>query len=845
MLHNGLEKFCKTHFFIVNQLFMYTRFLLFISFVLLHCTVFGQQNRGEVSQNSIKGFIVEDGSNEPLEFATISVFNKKDSSLIGGGISEANGSFNFEVKPAKKMYAEIEFIGFQTKLIDDIPVGKQDIIDLGQIVLSVGGVALDAIEVRAERSEMEFSLDKRVFNVGKDLASRGGNASDILDNIPSVSVGVEGDVSLRGSGNVRILINGRPSGLVGLSGTDGLRTIQANMIERVEVITNPSSKFEAEGMAGIINIILKKNRAKGFNGSFELSGGSPLSYGAGANLNYRQNDLNWFVNYNYRRRTGPSDGYTYQEFYKNDTTAVSLQESLRDRAGYNHSFRFGSDYMLGKDEYLTASFLYRYGKDDNYNTITYRDTSFIGFLPGERLVAEDFMSWIERVDEEIEKEPTLEYSLNYDKKYDKKGHRLKADLSYQSNTESEASDFNEYFVENDVVQPISLLSQRSRNDEGQSQWRAQIDYTRPIDDSRLETGALGTFRNINNDYLVETLVDGIWQNEVGLSNNFIYNENVIGAYANYGTDYEKWSYQVGVRSEYSQIKTELLQSNEVNDRDYLNLFPSGFLSYKLGGNNSMQASYSRRIRRPRFWDLNPFFTFTDRRNFFSGNPNLDPEYTNSYEMSYLKFWDWGNLSSSVYYRHTTDLITRIQTQDVDNQTTIRRPENIGTQKDIGFEMIFVYSSLDWLRLDAGLNAYNFNTEGISQEGEVLEANNFAWSSNLNARFSFWKNTDLQTRIRYRSGRQTVQGSYKSMLYANVALSKDVTPDLTVTFSVRDVFNQRRRYSFIETADLYQESRFQWRPRSFNLTLNYRINKKKDNGRGGKGGDMDGGDGGDF
>ena len=252
-----------------------------------------------------------------------------------------------------------------------------------------------------------------------------------------------------------------------------------------------------------------------------------------------------------------------------------------------------------------------------------------------------------------------------------------------------------------------------------------------------------------------------------------------------------------------------------------------FLNYKLPGENSLQASYSRRIRRPRFWDLNPFFTFTDRRNFFSGNPDLNPEFTDSYEIGHLKYWESGNIGTSIYYRHTTDKINRIQTQDVATQTTTRRPENIGTQDNIGIEFIFAYTGIKWLRLDGSVNGFKFSSSGTTEEGEDLSVDNVAWTSSMNARISFWNNADIQFRLNYNAPRETLQGSRKSVTRLNVAFGKDITPDLTLTMSVSDVFNNRRRRSTFEAEDFFEESDFQWRPRSFNATINYRINKKKD------------------
>lgn len=772
----------------------------------------------------VTGRVMDASSKQPLEFATVSIYTLPDSMLVTGGLTETNGQYSIEV-PSGRYYILSEYIGYAPKQTDGFQLNTDT--TLPDIIMTAGGIDLETVEIRAERSELQFSLDKRVFNVGKDLSSKGGNAQDLLSNIPSISVGVEGEVELRGSSNVRILINGRPSGLVGLGDANGLRSIPSHLIERVEVVTNPSAKYEAEGMAGIINIIMKKEKAGGFNGAFEVTGGYPTRYGVGANVNYRKDRFNFFLNYNYNYHNSPSIGNNYQEFYR-DATKVSLQKSLRDRKGFSNSVQFGTDVYLTDSKILTGAFLYRYSLDNNDNFITYRDTSLTE-RPAARLSNDDFSQYRKRDEVEREEEPTLEYSLHYEDKLGK-GHKLDADISFQRNTEGESSDFveNQYLSSGQLLQS-GLLFDRSRNTEGQQQWRFQVDYTRPFADNiKTEFGALGTFRDITNDYIVENKLDDVWTKNTNFSNEFIYAENVLAAYANVGQEWKRFSYQVGLRTEYSDILTELVNTSEKNPRTYYNLFPSAFMSYNLKNNNRMQLSYSRRIRRPGFWHLNPFFTFTDPRNYFGGNPNLNPEYTDSYEIGYLKNWESGNLGVTTYYRHTTDVFKRIQSTDVETQITSRIPQNVGVEDNIGLEVIYAYTGLKWLRLDGSINGFLFDIDGIDDiSGESLTARSLAMNGRANAKLTFWKNTDVQLRLNYRGPRQSVQGRRKSMTHLNIALAKDFLNDnLSVILSVNDVFNNRKFNFIIDEDYLYQERDFQWRPRTFTVSINYRINMKK-------------------
>ncbi|HCH43134.1 MAG TPA: TonB-dependent receptor, partial [Algoriphagus sp.] len=310
-------------------------FSFFLIILLLSFPLFAQENTGK-----IKGNVIDQSTRKALPFATIAIYSEKDS-LIGGGITSDNGKFSIEL-PNGKFYALVEFMGFEAKKTSLFSLEKNNnTLDLGEILLSPSASDLEEVLVQGEKTLMELSLDKRIFNVGKDLANAGGTASDILMNLPSVAVDPEGNVRLRGSANVRILIDGKPSGLVSFKGAAGLRQLQANMVERVEVITNPSARYEAEGMAGVINIILKKDNQQGINGSFEVIGGTPLNLGFSANLNYRKKRINWFINYSFARRHQPYVSELYQEVYENGQTQILIQNNSGKVKGFNNSIRGG------------------------------------------------------------------------------------------------------------------------------------------------------------------------------------------------------------------------------------------------------------------------------------------------------------------------------------------------------------------------------------------------------------------------------------------------------------------------------------------------------------------------
>ncbi len=814
--------------------------LITILLILLVSAGFGQRpggKRGPRPTATITGTIVDNDTQTPLEFATITLFSLRDSSVAGGIITDDAGKFLLETK-AGRYFAKIEFIGYQPYTIDQIKLGRDNLnADLGIIQLSGDAEMLEEVEVVGEKSTFTMSLDKRVFNVGKDLTSTGANAAEILDNVPSVTVDVEGNVELRGSGNVRVLINGKPSGIIGVGDTRGLRNLAGGVIDRIEVITNPSARYDAEGMAGIINIILKEERAGGLNGSFDFNLGYPELYGTAINLNYRKNKLNFFTTYGLRYNESPGGGTLFQKFTQDGTTFITDQTRRFDRSGLSHNFRFGSDYFFTEKSILTLAFNYNISDQKNNNGVVYRD--FIGSL-------DNAIGINDRDEIEGEEDERLEYEITFRKDFARKGQRFTVNFNYQDNNETESSDFVERLLNPDgSLKGEPDIIQFSENAEGEKRAILSADYIHPFGkDGKFEVGLRTSNREIKNDFLVQQeTADGL---EVvnGLSNNFIYEEGVYALYAIYGNKAGKFSYQVGVRNEYSDVLTLLLNTGQENDRDYNNLFPSGFLGYQLSETASVQASYSRRIRRPRFWDLNPFFTFSDSRNFFSGNPDLDPEYTDAYEIGFMKQFNKGSISSSVYYRHTTDVITRVVTADTLGNT-LRRPENLATEDNYGLEVNGSYEPIKAIRINANVNLFRSVTEGTSN-GLDLSADAFSMRGRLSSKITFSKDFDGQFTYNFRGPRNTPQGRNLAIHSLNIGLAKDIFKgNGTLSLSVRDVFNSRKRRSIIgePDSDFFQESEFQWRERQTTLSLNYRLNQKKKRGgnRGGRSGGEEGGE----
>lgn len=773
-------------------------------------------------QAQVNGKVIDDVTGAPLPYATISLFSMADSLLADGTITEEDGHFSIAAKPGN-YFVKVEFLAYEPFFVEKIEV-KTAPVELGTIKLTAAATNLQEVVVQAQKSTMQMSLDKRIFNVGKDLGNAGGNAAELLSNIPSVQVDVEGNVSLRGSGNVRILIDGKPSGLVSFNGAAGLQQLQGSLIERVEIITNPSARYEAEGVGGIINIILKKERRNGFNGSFDLTTGYPANHGVALNLNYRHEKLNFFVNYGVSYREGPGTGSLYQRYLSNDTTFFYRQKNSRDREEFSQNARAGLDYYFNANNILTAAYILRRSVGDRTMDISYRN-----FAMDENNLTDIYT----RSQFEKEIEPNSEYALTYRKTFQTKGREFVAEARIQDYWEESDQDFVEqYFLSNGSPSGKADLLQNSYNYEQERQYLFQADYVHPISkEGKIEGGLRSSLRELSNDYEVTQLNDGTWDPLPGLKNNFIYNENIYAAYGIFGDKKGKFSYQFGLRAEMTDIKTELLETNEVNARDYTNLFPSAHFTYDLPNDNAVQVSYSRRVRRPRYRDLSPFVTFSDDRNYWSGNPDLNPEFTDAYELGHIKYFEKGSMSSSMYYRHTTGKIERIRRVDAEGNAATR-PENLSTEDAFGLEFTAAYDLAKWWKVDGNFNFFRSITDG-GNIGASFQADAYNWFTRFTSRFTFWGNTDFQIRGNYEAKEQTTQGYRKPNWFLDLALSKDVLKNnATLTLNVRDLFNTRRYRHVSEGETFYTESDWQWRQRQINLTFSYRLHQQKKKGGGG-------------
>lgn len=767
---------------------------------------------------TVKGVVTDANSGLTMGLASVQVFKEGTKEPVGGGLTKDNGKFEFKV-PLGNLNVIIEFLGYKQIQKKISITAASPNADIGNIRLEPTERTLQEVVVQAEKSFMQLSLDKKIFNVGKDLANAGGSASNILQNIPSVSVDAEGNVKLRGSDNVRILVDGKPSGLVSIKGGSGLQNLQASLVERVEIITNPSARYEAEGMAGIINIVLKKDRRQGFNGSVELITGNPDNFGLATNLNYRKKNINFFLNYGVVYRKQPAKGELTQTLFGKDTTFYFKQNDNVNFVGYNNNIRGGLDYFFSEKSILTAAYLYRRSQGNRLRNFLYNDYLFN---------LNNKVGYVKRTQDEDETEPNTEVTLNYKRSFAQKGHELTGEIKYLDYWENSDQVYTQFgFKPDGTDNPAKTLLQTSVNDEYERQWLFQLDYTKPIGkEGKFETGLRSSFRNMVNDYIVQQKnTSGGFDPLPGLDNVFVYDENIHGAYGIVGNKTGELQYQAGVRAEWTDVTTTLRETNQKNPRDYVNLFPSVHVTYSLPQGNGLQVSYSKRVRRPFYNDLSPYATFSDSRNFNAGNPDLNPEFSNVFEIGHIKSFDKGSFTSSIYYRNTTGKIDRIRKVD-EKGNAITRVENLLGEKAYGIEFTSGYAVFKWWKMDLNFNFFHANVDG-SNILPLYKTTTYSWFARQTSRFTPKKGMDIQWRMNYEAPQKLVQGRRKGIFYADLSFSKDVFKEKgSLNLNILDVFHTRKMRYTVVGPNFLTEAYSSFRPTQINLTFAYRVRQAK-------------------
>lgn len=734
----------------------------------------------------ISGKIVDAETNETIPYASAILTDRKTKAQVRIVQTDLDGNFTIPNIPNGVFTFKASYIGYQTMVRDSISItGALKSINLGTIKMKTGkGNILNEVTVTAQRPNMQLGIDKKVFSVDQSVVSEGGSATDVLQNVPSVQTDMDGSVSLRGSA-ARVLIDGKQSLIGGGDVAQILASIPASSIETIEVITNPSSKYDAEGQAGIINIVLKKNKKLGLNGNVALTAGNRDNYNAATNLAFQNKNINLYANYSYRYGNRPGNGFNNTS-YKNEINGIGYisQNNNSNELEKGHNIKLGIDYNLTEKSTVSLSggFNTRNSLEDEYiymNSYTSNDMQVNG---SNRLNTRD------------RKGNNYDLSLDFVQKLKKKGEELSFNASYATGNNNTYQFFN-----TDQYLPTSAyFQQRTNRPSDNKNYNVQLDYTLPLTTtSRIEAGYRTQYRISNSQTIADSLINNVYEFSRTLSNDFNSDDYVHAVYVNYQNQIKNFGYQVGLRGEDAALETEM-GAYDANKNisytpgkvAYTRLYPSVFLTQKLKNDQQLQLSYSRRVNRPRGWDTNPFLDVSDPINHRQGNVNLMPEDVHAFEFSYSKFFKSFSLVSSAYFRQTNDVIQRIR-YELEDGINLTIPQNLTSAKNSGIELIGRFDVSKKWNLTSNFNLYHRKIEGVAQFG-TSDVEGVTYNANITNNITLPYSITLQLRAEYRSNEVTAQGTFKAMYGIDAGAKMDLmNKKASLSFNMRNLFNLRK------------------------------------------------------
>ncbi len=803
-------------------------------FILFTLTTFSQRpGKGKgprEGHGSLSGQVINSLDNKPMEYVNILLYKLQDSSMVDGNITNISGNFKLEKIPFGKYYLVIQFIGFHSKKIENIFINpRKQNQNLGTITLDVSQTNLDAVVIQGERSQIEYQLDKKVVNVDSDMMSTGETAVEVLENVPSVQVDIEGNVTLRGSESFQTLIDGRPSVL---QGSDALKQIPASSIKQIEIITNPSAKYSAEGVGGILNIILKKKRTKALDGIINLGYATKNKYSADVlfSRTYQKFTFTAGANYANRERLFFFDGE--DKYIFEDSLGFKNSDMNGNRNRKTLSTRGSIEYRPNNTVIATISGKYgnqTFIKDFLTNNYQYNETkTYELYSATDNIINND--------------NGFYDVNLSLEKKFNDNGHKIEF-LAFQSQREGEEDQIQKEteLDENGTLVQDSIFLMRNTGKDKEKTYHLQIDYTLPLfKEGRFEAGFRHHSTYRDDLFLIELFDENIGWTEANLEASDGQFEQMVNAlYTTFGNTWRGYSYQLGLRSELSERSWTIIKTGETTPKSYLDFFPSVHLSKEFKNKDVVYTSFSRRIRRPRSHQLNPFPMYMNSYNYRIGNLEIDPEYIQSYELGYQKTIGRSFFSLEGFYRLTTNKFTRIRTLKEDGvmeHTFINLDKDVSTGVEFGAN----FRLFKKLSFNSNISYYYYQLYAAESFGNEEKA-----STNLrirlNTKYKITSTFNVQASLFYMGPSVSLQGERKEMMFTNFAIKKEfLDRKLSVSLTIKDIFGTGKHEFITDTEDFYSEGTFRRESPVFGINLSYIINnyKKKREGRGEGGGDME-------
>ena len=748
---------------------------------------------------TIVGAVIDSATTKPIEFATVTIKLPGDSSILTGALTDLEGKFSIAVATGAGSYIlDVNFIGYTEKILRvDIPAGKP-FHQVGRILIHQDAQLLEGVQVIADKSYFQGSIDKKVYNIEKDIIASNGSAAEALQTIPSVVIDIDGNISLRGNEGVRIFIDGKPSGIVGANMNAILEQIPASTIESIEVITNPSARYDAEGNSGIINIVLKKNKKVGLNGNISSGISTAPRYEAGGALNFRNQKYNFYSNYTYTHDERDNWGDVYRKTADPDTASYFTSSSFGTNYSQMHMARAGLDYYLnGKTTIgINGSFNSNIGNREDSYTYSFRNSDSVLTSTSERTTLANNSG------------SGYNAGINFRRTFSNPKHILTAEGFYAYGRNEDINAYEEHFFDSgqsEIGDPA--LQNVSRPGEN-TDISAQTDYVHPFKKSgqQLETGIKYTQEKRDNTLTSTSFnpATDAWVSDDSINNHFVYTEDVIAAYLIWnGTFSEKFGYQVGLRAEQTYTLAEQLTLEEDFVNNYFGLFPSAHIRYAFNEKAEISASYSRRIDRPNAWFLNPFPDYSDPYTFRLGNPELQPEYENSFEIAFEKDFKKHSISSSLYFNQTLNEISpyTVVTEEGISYMTF---QNYNNEAQYGFEVV---TRDEWFKWWNMTTTFNFNQTLL--DAQNLEAGltnaQFTYNIRIMQMLAVYKQTSLQLTTSYNTPWTFAQGVADPIFFMDLGVKSDFFQNkLSVNLNLSDIFDTRQMSGYSEGFNFYQD-----------------------------------------
>lgn len=723
-----------------------------------------QQKRSVVGNSIIKGVLIETNDTTHIGFANVVLYKMNDSSIVTWTISKDDGSFELTKVPQGTYTIVSTSLGYEKNTVKDISVSNPGMtINLGKIMLLSATATLGEISVVGDRKTVDSKIDRKVINVSRDINSTGGTSIDLLRNVPGLSVNTDGSVSIRGSSDVSVLIDGRPTSIDATK----LEQISSVEIESIEIITNPTAKYNPEGKSGIINLKMKQKKSSGFNGNAMITAGTGDKYNAALGFNYNFGNVNFFGSYNGIFRKTGSERYLLRESYISDSAHFVKQNSSTILDSRSNKFTLGTNIHMNSKNSLTLSYSYNPSLRNDY------DSTLSQYL-------DESMNLTKRIltkNSENINGNSHDYIVSYRKTFDRKGEEITIDYNYASTSEvmDQQQNFN-FYGHSESTEIFNDSKYRKSN--------LQMDWILPVGKtSRLETGFQSIMRGTNIDYFQNNLLGDSWVKDEVNSNNFIYNEQIHSVYSTFSGKARDLSYIAGLRLEQSFINGDQTINLKKINKDYFNLYPSLNFKYTLD-NNSIQLSYSRRINRPAARQINPFIDKSNQEVYRSGNPNLMPEYVNSIEAGFNGKMRKSTIGFTLFNNNITNPINMIAVLDSAGISHMY-PENISSGRNYGFDLIYEVPLTKWWKLNSYGSLYK---NKIKSDTEGLSNSNFSYNARINNLFTI-KKTTAQLVIMYTGPIIAITSKMEPQFSVDLAIKRDIVNDkLSITARATDVFN---------------------------------------------------------